>query len=154
LLDSQQEIRAELRWRQDAGLDNAPFFLEFEERKLASQEIQTGFHETGRELTGRDQAADFESMNCEILGISFDAPEANKAFREKYDFPFRLLSDYDEQVGVKYETRDPGTDKVSFAKRLSYLIDPDGIIRKSYEVADIPAHPAEVLADLHELQNA
>jgi peroxiredoxin Q/BCP len=93
-------------------------------------------------------------MNCEILGISFDAPEANKAFREKHDFPFRLLSDYDEQVGVKYETRDPGTEKVSFAKRLSYLIDPDGIIRKSYEVADIPAHPAEVLADLHGLQNA
>ena len=93
-------------------------------------------------------------MNCEILGISFDASEANKAFREKYDFPFRLLSDYDEQVGVKYETRDPGTDKVSFAKRLSYLIDPDGIIRKSYEVSDIPAHPAEVLADLHELQTA
>jgi peroxiredoxin len=55
---------------------------------------------------------------------------------------------------VKYETRDPGTDKVSFAKRLSYVIDPDGIIRKSYEVSDIPAHPAEVLADLHGLQNA
>jgi peroxiredoxin len=55
---------------------------------------------------------------------------------------------------VKYDTRDPGTDKVSFAKRLSYLIDPDGIIRKSYEVGGIAAHPAEVLADLHELQNA
>jgi peroxiredoxin len=55
---------------------------------------------------------------------------------------------------VKYETRDPGTEKISFSKRLSFLIDPDGIIRKSYEVADIPAHPAEVLADLYELQNA
>ncbi len=93
-------------------------------------------------------------MNCEILGISFDAPEANKAFREKYDFPFRLLSDYDDQVGVKYETRGPGTDKVQFAMRITYLIDPEGKIAKSYEVADIPAHPAEVLADLHELQNA
>jgi peroxiredoxin Q/BCP len=93
-------------------------------------------------------------MGCEILGISFDASEANKAFREKYDFPFRLLSDVDEQVGVKYETRDPGTDKVQFAKRLSYLIDPDGKVVKSYEVADIPAHPAEVLADLYELQHA
>ena len=92
-------------------------------------------------------------MNCEILGISFDAPEANKAFREKYDFPFRLLSDYAEQVGVQYGTRDPGTEKVSFAKRLSFLIDPEGIIRKSYEVADIPAHPAEVLADLYELKH-
>jgi peroxiredoxin Q/BCP len=93
-------------------------------------------------------------MDCVILGISFDAPEANKAFREKYEFPFRLLSDYDEQVGVKYETRDPGTEKVSFAKRLSYLIDPDGVIRKAYEVTDIPAHPAEVLVDLHDLRAA
>jgi peroxiredoxin Q/BCP len=93
-------------------------------------------------------------VNCEILGISFDAPEANKAFREKYDFPFRLLSDYDEQVGVLYRTRDPGTEKVSFSKRYSYLIDPEGVIRKSYEVSDIPAHPAEVLADLFDLQNA
>lgn len=93
-------------------------------------------------------------MDCEILGISFDAPEANKAFREKYDFPFRLLSDYDEQVGVTYQTRDPGTDKVSFSKRYSYLIDPEGVIRKSYEVSDVPIHPAEVLADLHELQQA
>ena len=93
-------------------------------------------------------------MGCEILGISFDASEANKAFREKHDFPFRLLSDFGEQIGVAYETRDPGTEKVSFSKRLSYLIDPDGVIRRSYEVADIPAHPAEVLADLYELQNS
>jgi len=64
------------------------------------------------------------------------------------------LSDYDEQVGVKYETRDPGTDKVSFSKRYSYLIDTEGVIRKSYEVSDILVHPAEVLADLYELQNA
>jgi thioredoxin-dependent peroxiredoxin len=91
-------------------------------------------------------------MNCEILGISFDTPEENRAFREKFDFPFKLLCDTDEQVGVAYGTRAPGTDKVHFAKRLSFLIDPEGRIAKVYEVADIPAHPAEVLVDLHELQ--
>jgi peroxiredoxin len=62
-----------------------------------------------------------------------------------------LLSDWDEQVGVAYETRDAGTDKVKFAKRLSYLIGPDGTIAKSYEVSDIPNHPAEVLTDLRAL---
>ena len=71
-----------------------------------------------------------------MLGISFDAVDANKAFHDKFDFPYRLLSDFDEQVGVAYETRDPGTEKVSFAKRLAYLIDPEGVIRKSYEVSD------------------
>jgi thioredoxin-dependent peroxiredoxin len=87
-----------------------------------------------------------------ILGISFDAPEANRAFRDKFDFPFRLLSDVDEQVGVAYEARSPGTDKVNFAKRLSYLIDPAGVIAKTYEVGDVNAHAAMVLDDLRALQ--
>ena len=83
-----------------------------------------------------------------MLGISFDTPADNKAFREKFDFPFRLLSDVDEQVGVAYETRDPGTEKVHFAKRLAYLIDPEGVIRKAYEVKDVNAFAGEVLADV------
>jgi peroxiredoxin len=40
---------------------------------------------------------------------------------------------------------------VNFAKRLSYLIDPEGVIRKSYEVGDVAAHPGEILADLRTL---
>jgi peroxiredoxin len=52
---------------------------------------------------------------------------------------------------VAYETRAPGTEKVSFAKRSSYLIDPDGIIAKSYEVTDVNVHAATVLADLRTL---
>ena len=48
--------------------------------------------------------------------------------------------------------RDPGTEKVKFAKRLAYLIDPDGIIRTSYEVADVNTFAGDVLADLRRLQ--
>jgi peroxiredoxin len=55
-------------------------------------------------------------------------------------------------VGVAYETRDPGTEKVKFAKRFSYLIDPDGVIAKSYEVKDVNAHADMVLADLRALR--
>lgn len=90
-------------------------------------------------------------MDCIVLGASFDSTEANKAFREKFDFAFRLLSDWDEQVGVAYEVRDPGTEKVSFAKRIAYLIEPDGIIRKSYEVTDTAGFAGMVLDDLREL---
>ncbi len=53
---------------------------------------------------------------------------------------------------MAYETRAPGTEKVNFAKRYSYLIDPEGIIAKSYEVADVNAHADTVLRDLRELQ--
>jgi peroxiredoxin Q/BCP len=99
-------------------------------------------------------AQEYEAAGCVVLGISFDAPDANKAFRDKFDFPFRLLSDWDEQVGVAYEVRDPGTEKVSFAKRYSYLIDPEGVIRRAYKVGDVAGHAAEVLRDLRELQSA
>ena len=49
-----------------------------------------------------------------------------------------------------------GTDDAypDFPKRISYLIDPDGVIRRSYEVTDVDAHADEVLADLAELQGA
>jgi peroxiredoxin Q/BCP len=86
-----------------------------------------------------------------VLGISFDTPAENKAFRDKFGFPFRLLSDVDEQVGVAYGTRDPGTEKVHYAKRHAYLIDADGVVRKAYEVKDVNAFAGEVLADLRSL---
>jgi peroxiredoxin len=57
-----------------------------------------------------------------------------------------------EQVGVAYETRAPGTEKVNFAKRYSYLVDPDGVIAKSYEVGDVNAHAETVLNDLRALR--
>jgi len=83
--------------------------------------------------------------------MSFDTPEENRAFREKYDFPFTLLSDVDEQVGVQYGVRAPGTEKVHFAQRIAYLVDPDGTIRKAYEVTDPAGFADVVMADLREL---
>ena len=92
-------------------------------------------------------------MQCEIAGISFDAPADNKAFADKYDFPFRLLSDVDRTVGARYDAaRPPDHPYPDFAKRVSFLIDPDGKVAKVYEVRDVAGHAAEVLADLEALQ--
>jgi thioredoxin-dependent peroxiredoxin len=86
------------------------------------------------------------------VGVSFDTPEDNRAFAETYDAPLRLLSDVDRTAGQAYETaRHPDESFPQFAKRRTYLIDPDGRIRKAYRVTDIKAHPAEVLEDLRAL---
>jgi peroxiredoxin len=85
--------------------------------------------------------------------VSFDPPEKNREFKKQQSFPFRLLSDVDRTVGEAYETkRAPEESSPEWAKRRTYLIDPDGVIRKAYRVADIPAHPDEVLHDLAILQ--
>ena len=101
----------------------------------------------------RDQAQQYEEAGCTILGISFDSPEENKAFRDTFDFPFSLLCDEDRSVGAFSEAqRDPADPFADFAQRISYLIDPEGTIQKAYAVNDPAGHAGEVLADLAALK--
>jgi thioredoxin-dependent peroxiredoxin len=87
-----------------------------------------------------------------LLGCSFDPPGTNRAFAEKHDYRGRLLSDVDRSVGERYETkRSPEERSPDQAKRRTYLIDPDGVIRRAYRVSDIVAHPLDVLEDLRTL---
>ena len=84
-----------------------------------------------------------------ILGVSFDTPEANKAFADAQGFPYRLLADQDRSVGAAYGVKkgadEPGAD---FARRHSFLIDPVGAVRRVYEVTDVATHPQQVLDDV------
>jgi peroxiredoxin len=55
-------------------------------------------------------------------------------------------------VGEAYGTaRPPGDDWAAVARRRTFLIDPEGTVRKVYDVKDFSGHPDEVLADLHQL---
>ena len=97
----------------------------------------------------RDQAQKFEEANCTIVGISFDEPTDNKAFRDKLGFPFSLLSDPDKKVGEAYQVLRPADDPFAdYSQRHSYLIAPEGTIVKAYDVTDPAGHAEVVLADL------
>jgi peroxiredoxin len=63
--------------------------------------------------------------------------------------PFKLLSDTQHQVGEAYGVvNDPASPYAGYARRATFLIDPQGTIREAYDVEDIEQHPAKVLADL------
>lgn len=84
-----------------------------------------------------------------ILGASFDTPAENKAFADAQGFDYPLLSDIERVTGAAYEVvRAADSQYANFPERLSYLIDPEGNIAKSYAVKDVAAHAGEVLADL------
>jgi peroxiredoxin Q/BCP len=88
-----------------------------------------------------------------VLGASFDTPEDNRIFAEAEHFGFRLLSDVDKRVGEVYQsTRPAGDERAGYALRIAYLIDPEGIIRKAYEVTDTGGFAQQVLDDLQVLQ--
>ena len=100
----------------------------------------------------RDLAGEFAAAGCVILGASFDTPAENLDFDKRQGFGFPLLSDADHSVGVAYEVVRRGDEHYgSFAERFSYLIDPEGIVRRAYPVSDVDNHAAEVLDDLHTL---
>ena len=94
----------------------------------------------------RDHADRVEAAGLEVLGISFDSVEDNRAFAEKFGFPFRLLCDVDRSVGMAYgaaESPDEG-----YAKRISYVIGEDGRVLLAYPKVDPKAHLDQVLGDL------
>ena len=84
-----------------------------------------------------------------IVGASFDTPAANKQFADAEGFPYRLLSDHDRSVGRAYGVaKGPDEQYTDFPRRRSFLIDPDGVVRKIYDVTDTAGHPQQVLDDL------
>ena len=81
-----------------------------------------------------------------MLGASYDTVEANRAFAEKFDFPFKLLCDTDRKLGAAYGAADPA--EPDYPRRISYLIGPDRRIVRAYDPVSPKTHPAQVLADV------
>ena len=92
-------------------------------------------------------AMEYEKMDVEVLGISKDSIESHEDFISKYKLPFTLLSDTTKKVIKMY-----GADGGITTKRISYLIDPDGMIAKAYSKVDPEKHAEEVLADVETLR--
>ena len=94
----------------------------------------------------RDSYPALQAAGVEIVGVSFDAPKDNAAFVHEYQFPFRLLSDSNRTLAATVgaaESRDQAV-----ARRISYLIGPDGKVRRAYDAVNPATHAQQVLADL------
>ncbi|HXM97121.1 MAG TPA: peroxiredoxin [Candidatus Dormibacteraeota bacterium] len=95
--------------------------------------------------------AQYEAKNAVILGVSMQDEKSHKEFCAKEGLNFKLLADTNKEVSEKYDSiRDLAVAKLS--ARHTFLIDPQGIVRKSWLDVDVKKHSEEVLAALDELQ--
>ena len=99
----------------------------------------------------RDEFQNFQEKNTVILGMSADSVKSQKNFCEKQNFPFSLLSDPEKTTIRKYEAI--GLKKMYGREyegifRISYLIDENGTIQKTYGKVKPKEHAKEVLEDL------
>ncbi len=96
----------------------------------------------------RDSYADFKKAGVTIIGISPDKVESHKKFKEKYALPFTLLADPGHAVCEAYGVWGL---KKSFGReyegvfRTTYVIGPEGYIKRVFENVKPSDHSQEVL---------
>jgi thioredoxin-dependent peroxiredoxin len=97
----------------------------------------------------RDTSKKFGKANTVIVGVSPDPVGAQAKFREKFDLPFVLLADVDHKVAETYgvwKEKSMYGKKYMGVERTTFLIDPNGVIKKVFHKVKVEGHAEEVLA--------
>jgi len=100
----------------------------------------------------RDDVFILRRMGVALLGVSTDDVKSHQEFAEKYHLPFSLLSDAGGEVARQYGSL-TNLGPLKFAKRHTFVIDPDGRIAKVYRDVQPKTHSDQVIADLEALRN-
>jgi len=99
----------------------------------------------------RDHFAGFQKRGAVVLGVSTDSVKSHDKFAGKFKLPFTLLADEDKRIveayGVWGEKSFMGR-KYQGTFRVTFLIGPDGRIKKIWPEVKPGEHAAEVLAAL------
>jgi len=102
--------------------------------------------------TFRDMYGELEKLNGSLVGVSVDAPFAQKAFAEKYSLKFPLLCDFKREVirkyGVVWEDLG-GVEGYDTANRAIFVLDDSGKVQFKW-VAENPG----VLPDFEAIKKA
>lgn len=97
----------------------------------------------------RDRFAAFKRKGVEVLGVSTDSVASHGKFAAKFKLPFTLLADEDRKIvgayGVWGEKTFMGR-KYQGTFRVTFLIGPDGLIKKIWPKVKPEEHAEEVLA--------
>src|SRR5947208_16649553 len=99
----------------------------------------------------RDDFAEFKKKGAVVLGVSTDSQKAHAKFVEKYKLPFTLLADEDKSIVKAYGVWGMKTFMgmtLPATRRVTFLIGPDGRIKKIWPKVKPAEHATEVLGAL------
>jgi len=97
----------------------------------------------------RDNWDALKAKGVQVLGVSGDKPEAQKAFRDKFTFPFPLIADDDGKVAAAFgvPAQRPG-----IYKRTSFLVKGGKIVWNMTDKTTTDTHAADVLKVVESLK--
>ncbi len=99
----------------------------------------------------RDNYAGLTALGFEVIGVSADSEKSHLRFIEKYDLPFRLISDTDKEILKAYGAW--GLKKMYGKEyegilRKTYVIDEQGVIIKILGKVDTKNHTEQIMEAL------
>jgi peroxiredoxin Q/BCP len=104
----------------------------------------------GKSFTASKQ--EFDDANIAVVGVSADDVASHKDFSNKFSFTIDLLADPNHELlnaaGVE-QSEYKGT---MYWNRTSFVIDPEGKLRKVYEKVDPNGHERVLLDDIKAMQ--
>lgn len=89
-----------------------------------------------------------------VVGVSPDSLASHEKFKKKYELPFPLLSDPDHAICEAFDVwkeKSMYGRKYMGVERTTYIIDPKGIVVRTFEKVKVPGHVDAVLDALKEL---
>lgn len=96
----------------------------------------------------RDNYAKLKKAGYEVVGVSIDSEKSHQNFIGKYDLPFTLLADTENELVSAY---DVWGDKVLYGKkykgvfRTTFVINEKGVIEDVITDVDTEEHAAQIL---------
>jgi len=91
----------------------------------------------------RDAQPDYQNKDIVVLGVSKDDEASHQQFTQKYNLNFPLLADTDGSIIKAYDVDGGG-----YAKRVTYVIDPQGKIAHIDSAVNTSTHASDVLTAL------
>lgn len=104
---------------------------------------------TAEACSFRDAYEDFAAAGAEVVGISGDSLERHRGFADKYELPFKLLTDTDGKVSSAYGAR---TLMAMLPGRVTFVIDKHETVRMVFNsMFRFNKHVGEALEAVREL---
>lgn len=83
----------------------------------------------------RDAFADLSKDGVQVLGVSFDKPDAQKAFRDKFTLPYDLIADPEGRIVAAFKVEKMLKGVLSLAKRSCFLIKGGKVVWQDYDAS-------------------
>jgi peroxiredoxin Q/BCP len=97
--------------------------------------------------------ADFEKRGIKVVGLSADDVASHKSFCDKYSLAVELLADPQATLLAKLGAGQSEYKGTLYWNRTTWIVDPQGVVRKVYANVNPQGHEAVLLHDITTMQN-